>query len=206
MEKSTISKGMDRIRGLNSGNSLMSNITSDVTKKNPAIERLATGKYRIFWDYLERLGQSNDQNLIVLSPGHHYYYDYEDLKGVTTVLNLNQLNHIKEPGEFLKTINNMLSINSFFIGSFIDRKHQYSFFSNPIYPDNVSIGSVDPVENGISSRIPILNLIYDFIDSRINNRNLTNKSVTLMLEDSAFKVQDMTEINGITCFCSQKIA
>lgn len=205
MEKNTTSVDAERIKGLGTSNSLLSRYPPE-QQKSPAAERLSTGKYRIFWDYLEWLGLSDDSNLIILSPSNHYYYDDEDLKEVTAILNLKQLNHIKELRDFLKTINQMLKSDSYFVGSFVERKHQYSFFSNSIYPDKSLQGEVDPVENGIASRIPILNLLYDFMDSRVNNRNLTRKSVTALLENSGFRILDMSEINGITCFCARKIS
>lgn len=197
------SAAAERIRGLRSNNLILNNFPFNVTEKNPVIEILAKGKFKIFIDYLEWLGLANDPNLIILSPTHHYYYDDEDLKEVTTVLNLKQLNHIKEVKEFLQTINQMLPPMSYFVGSFIDRRHQYGFF--PAATDSHMPGNIDPVENGIISRIPILNMIYDLLDSRTNNRNMTSKSVSMLMEDAGFKVVDITEINGITCFCSQKI-
>jgi hypothetical protein len=201
MEENTLS-AVDRERRVRSNqNMIPSNIQSDVAEKNVLIDKLSRSKYKIFVDYLEWLGMDADPNFIILSPTHHYYYDDEDLKEVTTVLNLKQLNHIKEVKDFLRTINEMLPVNSYFIGSFIDRKHQIGFFST----DNHMHGSVDPVENGITSRIPILNMIYDFMDSRTNNRNMTSKSVSALMAETGFKILDFTEINGITCFCSQKI-
>jgi hypothetical protein len=183
---------------------IFENLTEKTVIRNPVIERLSTGKYRIFWEYLDLLGLANDKNLLVLSPSKHYYYDFEDLKEVSTLLNLKHLNHIRDSADFLKTVNKMISNGSFFIGSFIDRKYQYSFFSNSAYPEPLLKGDVDPVENGIVSRIPLLNMIFDFMDSRTNNRNLTQKSVTRLLDEAGFKVIDMTEIRGVTCFCCRK--
>lgn len=202
MEKITRPEGTERIKGHSSDNLTLNNIQADVQKARSLDKRLSTG-YRIYWEYLEWLGLSGDPNLIILSPTQHYYYDVEDMKDVTTVLNLKQLNYIKEIREFLRTMNHMLPERTFFVGSFIDRRHQYGFFPGHTYPD-YNYQGVDPVENGISSRIPLLNLIYDFLDSRTNNRNMTRKSVTAILEEAGFKILDMTEINGITCFCAQK--
>jgi hypothetical protein len=203
MEKNTTSIGEGRISEHNSGN-LESGI-KDSSNVNPLLERLSTGKYRLYWEYLDWLGLSDESKIIVLTPDKHYYYDDQELRDVRVLLNLKHLNHIKEIKEFLHTVNQTLVYKSYLIGSFIDRKHQYSFFSNSIYPDSNIQGGIDPVENGISSRIPLLNMIYDFIDSRTNNRNMTRKSVTMLLEVTGFKVLDMTEINGITCFCAQKL-
>lgn len=187
------------------GTEISGELTQDKSLSRSLGERLSTGKFRVYWEYLEWLGLQKEQNLIVLQPGRHYFYDFEELQDVTTLLNLKHLNHIRKPEEFLKTVNQMLPHSSFFIGSFIDRKRQYSFFSNSVYPGVPVYGEIDPVENGIASRIPLLNIIYDFMDSRTNNRNMTRKSVTRMLEDSGFKLLDISEINGITCFCCKKV-
>lgn len=199
MEKNTTSVGEGRVFGPDL------NPETEVSRRNQLNNHLTTGRYRIYWEYLEWLGLSDEKKIIVLSPNNHYYYDDEELSDVTALLNLKHLNHIREVKGFLYTVNQALPNKSFLVGSFIDRKQQFSFFSNSIYPDNDTQGGVDPVENGISSRIPLLNMIYDFIDSRTNNRNMTKKSVTMLLEVTGFKVLDMTETNGITCFCAQKI-
>ncbi len=203
MERNTTSVGESKLEGQNpqsTGSGLI-----QIYGKEQLADRLARGKYRIYWDFLEWLGLSDEPNIIILSPNNHYYYDDEELQNVKVLLNLKHLNHIKELKDFLYTVNQALTYKSYFTGSFIDRKHQYGFFSNSIYPDNNIHEGVDPVENGISSRIPLLNMIYDLIDSRTNNRNLTKKSVKMLLEVTGFKVLDMTEINGITCFCAQKL-
>ena len=63
---------------------------------------------------------------------------------------------------------------------------------------------IDPVENGISSRIPFLNMIYDIMDAK-TNRFLTRRTVTTMLEEVGFKIMDMAEIKGLTYFSVLKV-
>jgi hypothetical protein len=176
----------------------------ELQQKNPLLDRLADDGNKSFLDYVNWLGLSKDPNLIVLSSSHHYYYDAEDLKDVKTVLNLKQLNQIKEIKEFLDTINRMLSHKSYFAGSFVDRKNQFGFIPSASTSKPHLNGTADQIENGITSRIPFLNMMYNIMDSR-TNRNLTKKNVTSLLEDAGMKVLDMSEINGLTCFCSQKI-
>jgi len=201
MEEKTTSVGEEKVGEQGKDTSILNNFTGSIAEKNPIAGKLGKDGSRIFLDYLEWLGFASDPDLIVISPIHHYYYDYEDLRGTKTVLNLKPLNNIKEIRELLLTINCMLSFNSFFVGSFIERDHQQRFLH--FLPDFSS--GVDPVENGITSKNPILNMIYNFLDSRTNNRNMTIKSVSMLLEEAGFKVLDMTEINGVTCFCSQKV-
>lgn len=198
MEKNTIEEGI--IHSTESNNSLV----NEITARNPVTEQLVAGKYNSYRDYIEWLGLSYEPDTLVLSPDSHYYYDNEELKDVRVLVNLKQLNHIKDLKDFLYTVNQTIASKSFLIGSFVDRKHQYSFFANSTYHGDSTPEGVDPVENGISSRIPLLNMIYDFIDSRTNNRNLTRKSVSMLLEVTGFKVLDISEINGTTFFCVQK--
>lgn len=201
MEKSTtiINEKMQGVR--DSNNSILNSISSPaLTERNTAAEKLATGEFRIMNNYLDLLGLSNDADMIVLSPTNHYYYDHEDLEQIKTVLNLKLLNHIKDVREFLVTVNQMLPYKSHFIGGFIDKRTQ----TDPFFNRMAVRGAVDPVENGIFSRIPLLNMLYDFMDSR-TNRSMTKNSVSLLLEDAGMKIVDITELNGLTCFCAQKI-
>jgi hypothetical protein len=203
MEKNTVSVREERIEGNSTKTISPGQKSNQVIERSPVVQKLIKSGYKLFSDYLEWLGLASDPSIIVLSPSQHYYYDDEDLKEVKTILNLKQLNHIREVRDFLQTINQMLPSASYFIGSFIDKRNQNGLFSNSAQPEKQ--WKVDPVKNGIASRIPILNIIYEFMDSRTNNRNMTGRSVSLMLESIGMKVVDMTEINGITYFCAQKI-
>ncbi|NLE34238.1 MAG: hypothetical protein GX622_03975, partial [Bacteroidales bacterium] len=58
-------------------------------------------------------------------------------------------------------------------------------------------------ENGIESRIPFINRMYSFIDSR-TNRYLTRRSVSNLLKESGLVLVGMTEINGLTYFHTRK--
>jgi hypothetical protein len=205
MENTIRTINPDIINGQNANRSyFLNNFPAEVIERNPVFERLAVDGHKNFFDYVGWLGLAKDPNLIVLSPSHHYYYDAEDLKEVTTVLNVKQLNHIKQVKEFLQTVYHTLPDKSYFVGSFIDWKYQFGFFPNSNSSQQQPGGTVDQVENGIASSIPFLNLMYNFIDSK-TNRNLTKKSVTTLLKEVGLKVLDMSEIQGLTFFCSQKV-
>ena len=174
-----------------------------VTEKNPFIEKNASGINETFKNYLEKLHLVNDTNTLVLSSSSHYYYESEELKKVKTLVNLKQLNHITQLNEFLNSIFCILPPESYLIGCFSDNKNQYRFLSDSHKPQNKIAGQFDLVENGISSRIPLLNMIYSIMDTR-TNRYMTKTSVKLHLEGAEMKVLDMTEINGLIFFCAQK--
>lgn len=175
---------------------------NEVVVKNRIYENLVAEGCENFFEYFEQIGVSTNSNMILLPSSHHYYYDVEDLREVKTIVNLKQLNKIKQPKDFLKNIFHILPQQSNFIGNFIDGKNQLGIMPNSSTSLNKKSG-IDPVENGISSRIPFLNMIYDIMDAK-TNRFLTIKSVSQMLEDVGFKILDITEIDGLTYFSVYK--
>lgn len=156
-----------------------------------------------FSNYLDKLHMGKDRNLMVLS-SNHYYYEAEDLKWVKILVNVKQLNDIKEVRDFLISICSVLPEKSYFIGCFFDNKKRNILFSDPHKPSLKITGQFDPEENGISSRIPFLNMIYSLIDFKAY-RYLTKTTVNSHLERAALKLRDETEIEELTYFCAQKV-
>lgn len=175
----------------------------ETCENSPVFEKLAAENGEDFFYYIKWIGLAKDPNLIILSSLHHYYYDTEDMKEVGTMVNLKQLNHIKQIKDFLHTIYNILAQECYFIGCFFDNNNQNGYLSVSHKPQRQSAGRVDQMENGITSNIPFLNRIYNIMDSR-TNKNMTKKSIRLLLEKVGFNVLDMTEFNGLTYFCTQK--
>ena len=171
---------------------------------NPVLKKLDAEGCENFFKYFELLGIANDPNIVVLPSSHHYYYDTEDMKEVKIVVNMKHLNHIKDVKDFLHSIYHILSHQSFFVGIFIDRKYQNGFFSNSALNQSQIGAKADAVENGIESRIPFLNMMYNIMDLK-TNRYMSKHTVTLLLSDAGFNVLDMTELNGLTYFCTQKV-
>lgn len=175
-----------------------------LVKNNPVFEILTAEGCENFVTYIEWLGLAKDRNLVVLSSMHHYYYDAEEMRNVKTVINLKELNQIKQINSFLHSIFHILPPKSNFIGCFVDNKKQNGFVLRNNSSDYQSKRNSEAIENGIISRIPFLNMIYSMMDSR-TNKYLSGTNVTLMLEDHGFKVLDMTELNGLTYFCAQRL-
>ncbi len=154
-------------------------------------------------DYLDRMNLIKESGMLVIPSSRHYFYDAEDMKGIRTVITLRQLNHIREVKDFLKQITGLLPVNSNFIGCFIDNRTQSAFadkYGN--LPKQMS-EKTEAYENGIESRIPFINRMYSFIDSR-TNRYLTRRSVSNLLREAGLELVGMTEINGLTYFHTQK--
>ncbi len=151
------------------------------TRKNILVpDRLIAEVDENFINYLNWHGLANEDNLLVLSSKLHYYYDYEELKDVTTLINLKKLNLIKHLDDFLHTLYNGLSPKTNFIGCFYDRKTQK--------------------EVNIISRLykKFINILDSKIDVDIDSRDFSR-----LLESHGFKIIDMTEINGLTYFRTQ---
>lgn len=156
------------------------------------------------FSFLNQLGMISTSGLLVIPAGQHYFYDAEDLKGVQTVINLRQLNYVREIRNFLQTIASLLPHKSKFVGCFVDNKSQNGFpdkYNN--LPRQLS-EKLEAYENGIESRIPFINRMYSFIDSR-TNRYLTKRTVSHLLEECGLQLVSMTELNGLTYFCTEKI-
>jgi hypothetical protein len=174
----------------------------DLIKINRIAEILTTEGNESFKHYIEWLGFSDDPKLVVLSSIHHYYYDAEEMKNVNTVVNLKELNQIKEINSFLHSMFLILPSKCYFIGCFVDNKKQSGFSLRKRSADYHSDMKSDKVKNGIISGIPFLNMIFSILDAK-TNKYLSGKNVTLLLRNNGFKVMDMTELEGLTYFCAQ---
>jgi hypothetical protein len=149
-------------------------------------------------------GLTKDPNLLVLSSLHHYYYDAEEMINVKTVVNLKELNQIKQIKDFLYSFFHILPPDCIFIGCFIDNKKQGSFILSDNTYDYHCKRNSEAIENGIASHSPFLNRIYSMIDLK-TNKYMSERSVSILLEDHGFRVLDMTEINDVTYFSAQKV-
>ena len=134
-----------------------------------------------FSDYINWIGSDQDASVLVLSSKHHYYYDVEELQGVTTLINLKRLNFMNHMESFLHVVGNILSPDARFVGCFADKKARKGI--------------------GMPSRIykRLINFLDYRIDIEIDKRNLVR-----LFESCGFMIIDMTEINGLTYFTTRK--
>ena len=157
-----------------------------------------------FYNYVNTIGLAKDSDLIVLSSRHSYYFDADEMNNAKTVINLKELNKIEGIKSLLKSYLHYLPQSSNFVGYFVDNEKidRYVVRKNSSYFTNKKLS--DDIENGIVSSIPFLNMLYSVMDLKTNTY-MSERSVTLLLEDFGFRVLDMTEYNGLTFFHSQKI-
>lgn len=134
-----------------------------------------------FFNYLNRFGLDRDSNLLVLPSDNHYYYDFEELKGVTTLVNMKKLNLVRHLSNFLNIIHDTLSPDANFIGCFSDRKSG----------------------KGESELSRMYKKLINYLDNKVD-LDFDRKDVLKLLESKGFNIIDITEINGITYFNSRK--
>jgi hypothetical protein len=171
---------------------------------NPIISITFKEDCEHFTNYIEKLGLISDPNIVLLSSQHHYYYDAEEMNNVRIVVNLKELNQIRQIKEFLHSIFHILPPKCNFIGCFVNNKKRNGFALNTNPSDFNYKRNFDAIENGIVSSNPFLNMIYNIIDSK-TNKYLSERNVSELLGENGFKVIDMTEVNGLTYFCAQSI-
>jgi len=152
----------------------------------PAIVNMIAEDGGSFFNYLKELGLSRENNLVVLSSRHHYYYDEDEMKNVRTLINLRKLNLIKYLDEFLFTLIQILPPDTKFIGCFSDCSTSGNNRASLLNP-------IKLLKQKVNS--------FDFGGERALSRN----KVSEILESNGFKITNMTEMNGLTYFCSQNI-
>ena len=179
--------------------------STELVVASEAVDKLISEGGEGFYNYVNRIGLANDSNLIVLSSQHKYYYDSEEIDKVRTVINLKELNLIKQITSLLHSHLRFLPLRCNFVGCFVnnEKTDRYALRKSSCYYEKIK--NNDKVELGIISRFPFINMLYSIMDSR-TNKYMSEGLVTSMLSVHGFKVIDMTELNGLTYFHSQKVS
>jgi len=159
-------------------------LSMDDNQNNPVFENLLAEGGENFYHYINWLGLGKDPNLMVLSSIHHYYYDFNDLKGVKTLINLKKLNEINHIDIFLGSVFRVLPVKANFVGCFKDNKIRGGI-GVPFYQS-----------------FRFLNRLINMVDSK-TDKFMTRKDVIKLLETHDFRIVDMTEISNITYFCAE---
>ena len=163
------------------------------------LDELSEKARQDLFSFLEHIGLASDTHMLVIPSTRHFFYDAEELKEIKTVINLKQLNHVKDIKEFLRTVSEILPHRSNFVGCFVDNRAQRGFSDDA----GRQTDKTEAYENGIESRIPFINRMYSLMDLR-TNRYLSRRSVTTLLSEHGFQIVGMTEMNGMTYFYTKK--
>lgn len=150
-------------------------------------------------EYMEWLGVRNDPNTLVLSGKNHFYYESEELKHINTIINLKDLNQVKQIKNYIETVHYILKDRGNFIGYFTDntKKSLFKSFFNSYDSDSIEKGTV--------MWGPFFDMINDLMYSG-SGKYLSNKSVRQLLEENGFRVSDMSELDGHTFFHAQIVS
>jgi hypothetical protein len=176
----------------------------DLVTANEAVDNLITEGGEDFYNYVNRIGLATDPDLIVLSSIHSYFYDTEEMNNARTVINLKELNKIKQIRSFLQSHLHFIPPKCNFLGFFVNNTKVDRYALRDSSSLLINKKRSDEIENSIISRFPFINMLYGLMDSKANTY-MSESSVTLLLKDNGFKVMDMTEFNGLTFFHSQKV-
>jgi len=158
-------------------------LVPEISRINPVMENIRSEAGIDFIQYLHFLQLEKETNLMALSSKHHYYYDLDDMKSIKMLVNLEKLNKIKSLGSFLQTVVRVLPKEAIFIGYFKNDTGNRSVFS-------------------INQTTKFFNGMVNYFDSK-TDRSLTKDNVSRILEEHKLKVVDITDINGMTYFCSR---
>jgi hypothetical protein len=155
--------------------------SDDYMKNNPTSEILTTEGSENVSQYVEERGLAKDQDIITLSSRHHYYNDDEEMRNIRTDINLKEPNQIREAKNFLQTIIQLLPKNSNFIGCFADnwKLNVFEIRHNSSSAQKKA-DYYDLKESGAVSNIPLINMIYNFMDLR-TNKYLSERILVEML-------------------------
>jgi hypothetical protein len=168
-----------------------------------AIDTIISEGGENFYKYIEGRGLADKQELIVLSSQHHYYYDPEEMVSLTTLVNLIELNKVKDIKNFLHSCLYYLPPNSNFVGCFTDNE-KVNGYELKYRSSSDSTKGLDDIEYGIVSKFPFLNMLYSLMDSKIY-RYMSKAEIIKLLGEYGFKVINMTDVSGLTMFHSQKM-
>lgn len=160
--------------------------THGVSGYFPAIVSMIAEDGENFFSYLKDLGLSRENDLVVLSSRHHYFYDEDELKNVKTLINLRKLNMITYLEEFLFSLVQILPPNTKFLGCFSDSK--------PSFKNRSVLHPVRYIRRALS--------FFVFGNGRMMNK----QKVSEILKAYGFQIINMKEMNGLTYFCSQNIS
>jgi hypothetical protein len=154
----------------------------EIFRINPVLENIRIEAGTDFIQYLHFLQLTNEPNLMALSSSHHYYYDFNDLKSIKTLINLKKLNNVKHLDSFLNIVTRILPHKANFIGYFRNdtgNRSVFSFYHTTRFFEG----------------------LINYIDSR-TDKSLTKEVVSRHLEEHKLNIVDLTDINGMTYFCS----
>jgi hypothetical protein len=172
--------------------------------RNPLYNDLMSEAGEDIVRYLESFDLLQSRNFILLSSKRHYLYGPEELRLVKTVINLKPINQIEQINYTLRTMNRVLPMKGNFVGCFMD----YKTVKKSMMQVNSSkiaylLLMMHWIDSRFISQIPLINRVQYIMNPR-KMKSLTSAETQRLLVNNGFSVKNITEINGLTYFISQK--
>ncbi len=136
-----------------------------------------------FYNYLQLMGLAHQPDFMILSAVSRFCYESGDLRGIKTLIGTRELNHIQHLDSFLFTIYNLLPPGSCFLGCFRNADKNYQ-------------------NEGRISDFKFNRAVTKPNDRRFSP-GFSRHEISNLLESHGFKLIDLTEIKGITYFCTR---
>lgn len=134
-----------------------------------------------FSTYLKMMNLNNDRNILILSPVNHYYYNFDEIRSVRTLVHTKELNKVRDVHKFLSDVSRILSMRSTFVGCFED---------NMIRKTTTQIDKI---------------LFWFSHFTETNGRTYLSRKIMLkMFLKYGFTIIDLTEMGGLTYFCIKR--
>lgn len=145
----------------------------------------AIGRSGTLLCYFRSLGMVKDSDTLLLYSNNHFYYDKTELATISALLNLKQLNQFPHPARFISQLAEIMPEGSCFSGYF---KSYESDFKD---------------RNFLSK---IANFLWQIINPlKSGKKGLNKQRFIKMMTSKGFSIIDISEISGLTYFCSRKI-
>lgn len=158
------------------------------------------------YTYINWMNLSENYNAIVLPATSYHYHIPEDLEDTEVLVNLKPLNLFEDLGSFLSSVLAILPEYSYFTGFLENYANEKRMSGSDIRHDNDKIKQhvytgEDTKSNGKPS---FLRKKMQVLYKNCIKGSLTKEGLKSLLDNSGFKVLDITVLNGKTFFYVQK--
>lgn len=135
--------------------------------------------------YFRSLGMIKDSDTLILYSNNHFFYDKTEIARISALLNLRQLNHFSHPARFIAQLAGLMTEGSCFSGYF------------------------KALDNNGRNGKNLFSIVTDIFSRVLNplksgRKGLDKNRFIKLMESNGFYLKDISEINGLTYFCSVK--
>lgn len=153
-----------------------------VPVRSYALESLLSNGCEDMYNYVHWTGLVREAGMMVLLSISQYHYDLADLQNIRILINQKQLNSVRHLESYLHILFSALPADAYFLGCIKCNNHIIN------EKTRTSLRKFYRSSNG-----------SDFYPERL----FTKEGVYKLLEGQGYKVIDLTDMKGITYFCTR---